>query len=147
MCGVGDAITTGTDANTSTTPDREYIAEIAARPLRPYHAFVSSCFRCFASLFQCSRVDSCDGNATVCQDFLLHIDIRIVSINTFSEAPQRTVFDGKTSVQSPKLPANRPGDVHNTSLCGDNGRAYDVNGIDVFPSATVVICFNRRTTA
>jgi len=41
MCGVGDAITTGTNADTGTNPDRECIAEIAARPRRPYHAFVS----------------------------------------------------------------------------------------------------------
>ena len=43
MCGVGDAITTGTNADTGMNPDREYNIEIAARPRRPYHAFVSSC--------------------------------------------------------------------------------------------------------
>ncbi len=41
MCGVGDAITTGTNADTGTNLDREYVDEIAARPRRPYHAFVS----------------------------------------------------------------------------------------------------------
>jgi len=41
MCGVGDAMMTGTNADTGTNPDREYIVEIAARPQRPYHAFVS----------------------------------------------------------------------------------------------------------
>ncbi len=39
MCGVGDAMTTGTNADTGTNPDREYIVEIAVRPRRPYHAF------------------------------------------------------------------------------------------------------------
>ena len=144
MCGVGDAITTGTNADTGTNPDREYSVEIAARPRRPYHAFVSSCSPCFASLFQLSRVDSCDGNATLCHDVLLHTDIRIMSINTSSEAPQRTVFDGKISVQNPELPANRPGDAHHTTLCSDNGRAYDIMAL---PAATAAICFNRRTTA
>ena len=75
MCGVGDAMMTGTNADTGTNPDREYRVEIAARPRRPYHAFVSSCSRYFASLFQFSRVDSCDRNATFCQDVLLRIDI------------------------------------------------------------------------
>ena len=72
MCGVGDAITTGTNADTGTNPDREYSVEIAARPRRPYHAFVSAWSSCFAALSQFSRVDSCDGNATLCQDFLPH---------------------------------------------------------------------------
>jgi len=153
MCGVGDAITTGTNADTGTNPDREHIAKIAARPRRPYHAFVSSCSQCFAALFHFSRVDSFDGNTTFCHDVLLHIGLCIVAINTFSEAPQRTEFDENTAIHSHEFPANRPGDVHHTRWCGDNGRAYDVMAltlpktIDVLPSATVAFCFTRRTPA
>ena len=73
--------------------------------------------------------------------------------STRFQSLQRTEFDGNTAIQSHELPANRPGDVHNTKLCGDNGRAYDVMAltlpktIDALPSATVAFCFNLRTPA
>ncbi len=139
MCGVGDAITTGTNADTGTNPDREYSAEIAARPRRPYHAFVSACSRCFATLFQCCRVDACDGHATLCHDILLRIDIRIISINTSSKAPQRTVFDGKISIQSLELTAKRSGDAHNAKLCGDNDVRMTLTYLPLRPTRSASI--------